>query len=453
MRATPPIFLAAFLAVVSLWSGSARAETFADGETVVFLGDSITHGRLYHSMIYDYYLTRFPERKIHFVNAGIAGDSAGGALGRLEEDVISKHPTSVVIMLGMNDVGRSNYVANPTAQQLASQAGALERYRSNMDTLLGRLRAETDAKLIVMTPSPFDQTAVMERENQPGCNDALAKCGQIGRELAAKHGATVFDLHGPMTAFNLERQKSDPAYTIIGSDRVHPGLPGNLLMARLFLNEQQAPALVSKVTFDAGSGKATETKNATVSGGKGGPDGWSFTVAENALPWPINPEAAPLLEFVPLEKELNQEILRVTGLGEGAYVLKIDGEEVARHTAAEWAEGINLAMNPATPQAKQAAEVAKINEKRRSAEVRLRGYACVRWFLGHQKIDADNLDAVRAFLKENEGKEGYYLNQVPTYLAEWEDRGEVQAMVQDLEKKAWDARKPVEHAYELRRDS
>ena len=114
-----------------------------------------THGRQYHGMIYAYYLTRFPDRTIHFVNAGIAGDSAGGALGRLGEDVLSKSPSTVVVMLGMNDVGRANYVTNPTAKQREAQARALERYRANMDKLLGRLRAETSARFVLMTPSPF----------------------------------------------------------------------------------------------------------------------------------------------------------------------------------------------------------------------------------------------------------------------------------------------------------
>ena len=227
------------LAIASLLSGSVRAELFKDGETVCFLGDSITHGREYHSMIYAYYLTRFPDRTIHFVNAGISGDSAGGALGRLDDDVISKSPSTVVVMLGMNDVGRGNYVANPTEKQLAAQVAALDRYRANMDKVLGRLSSETSAGFMLMTPSPFDQTCVNQRgNNQPGCNDGLAKCAEIVRQLAAKYHAEVIDLHGPMTAFNLEHQKSDPTYTLIGPDRVHPGPPGNLMMAWLFLKAQ-----------------------------------------------------------------------------------------------------------------------------------------------------------------------------------------------------------------------
>jgi lysophospholipase L1-like esterase len=62
------------LALVAL---AARGELFNDGETVCFLGDSITHGGRFHRYVSDYYLTRFPTRTVRFVNAGVSGDSAG----------------------------------------------------------------------------------------------------------------------------------------------------------------------------------------------------------------------------------------------------------------------------------------------------------------------------------------------------------------------------------------
>lgn len=85
------------LVVFGVWllGSSARAEMFKDGETVCFLGDSITAGGRYYNVISDYYLTRFPERTIRFVNAGRSGDSAGGSLKRLQEDVIEKKPASL----------------------------------------------------------------------------------------------------------------------------------------------------------------------------------------------------------------------------------------------------------------------------------------------------------------------------------------------------------------------
>jgi len=125
-----------FIALLTLMSallvqGSARGQLFEDGETVCFLGDSITHVGTYHSMVCAYYLTRFPDRTIRFVNAGVAGDTAGGALGRLKEDVISRKPTSVAVMFGMNDVGRGNYVISPNEKRLAARERSLTRYRGN----------------------------------------------------------------------------------------------------------------------------------------------------------------------------------------------------------------------------------------------------------------------------------------------------------------------------------
>ena len=52
-------------------AGACVAEPFRDGDTVVFFGDSITHGGLYHKYIVDFYRTRFPERKIRFEYYGV----------------------------------------------------------------------------------------------------------------------------------------------------------------------------------------------------------------------------------------------------------------------------------------------------------------------------------------------------------------------------------------------
>lgn len=90
-----------------------RAEPFKDGETVCFIGDSITHGGPYHAFIRAYYLTRFPDQTIQFVNAGTSGETAGGGAARFDEDVLPYRPTSAVVMFGMNDVNRGAYVANP----------------------------------------------------------------------------------------------------------------------------------------------------------------------------------------------------------------------------------------------------------------------------------------------------------------------------------------------------
>src|SRR6186713_1272619 len=86
-------------------SSTARADEFAlrDGDTVVFLGDSITAARTYGKLIENYTLLRFPDRKVRFVNAGVGGDTAAGGLKRLDRDVFAHKPTVLVVAYGVND--------------------------------------------------------------------------------------------------------------------------------------------------------------------------------------------------------------------------------------------------------------------------------------------------------------------------------------------------------------
>ena len=321
-----------------------------------------------------------------------------------------------------------------------------------MEKLVGRIRSEGgDPRLLFITPSPFDQTAVNDRNNnQPGCNDGLGKCATLVRELAGKNNATVVDFHSPMTAFNLERQKSDPSYTIVGPDRIHPGAAGHLMMAWLFLRSQGAPALVSKVTVDVAKLHITECENATVSDFATKDGIWSFTLLEKSLPFPVDDAAKPLLAALPIERELNQETVAATGLSSGSYELLIDGAVTGRYTAEELAKGVNLAFNAASPQVKQAQAVAKLNETRRSTECVLRNYAAVRWFLKHRQVNPDDLAAVTTFAETKMSKTGFYEGMVANYVENWSKRSDVAAKVASIEQALFIARKPVSHVYVLR---
>ena len=54
-----------------------------NGDTLVFLGDSITHQVLYTQYVEDYYYTRYPNRRIRFHNAGVSGGI--GAIETLDD--------------------------------------------------------------------------------------------------------------------------------------------------------------------------------------------------------------------------------------------------------------------------------------------------------------------------------------------------------------------------------
>ena len=96
--------LLALLAVTALIRPATAAEfAIHDGDQVVFLGDSITDQRLYTTVIEAYTLTRFPQWKLSFRNAGQPGGTAQSELGTVSRDVLPLKPTFATIDFGMND--------------------------------------------------------------------------------------------------------------------------------------------------------------------------------------------------------------------------------------------------------------------------------------------------------------------------------------------------------------
>lgn len=83
-----------------------QAADFAlrDGDTLTFLGDSITAARGYTKIVEHYTIMRFPDRQVRFINAGQGGDTANGSLHRLDRDVFSKGTTVLTVAFGINDI-------------------------------------------------------------------------------------------------------------------------------------------------------------------------------------------------------------------------------------------------------------------------------------------------------------------------------------------------------------
>ena len=82
------------------------------GETIICFGDSLTSGYgASAGQDYPAQLSRLLDRPV--INAGVAGDTTGRALQRLEQDVLSRSPRIVLITLGGNDL--KNRIPSETA--------------------------------------------------------------------------------------------------------------------------------------------------------------------------------------------------------------------------------------------------------------------------------------------------------------------------------------------------
>jgi lysophospholipase L1-like esterase len=330
------------------------------GDRVVFYGDSITDQRLYTLYVETYVLTRFPKLDASFVHSGWGGDRVSGGGGgaidaRLERDVIPYQPTVMTIMLGMNDGGYR-----------AFDEGIFAKYTQGYQHIVESVqKAFPQIHFTLIQPSPFDD--VTRPPNfEGGYNAVLIRYGEWVKDYAQRVGATVADLNTPVVAVLEKAKAADPklAQRIL-PDRVHPGPDGHLIMAEAILKAWNAPATVTAVEINGAKKRVVHATNTEIDGLASHAGILTWKQTDNALPMPYdpsNPVTALVMRCSDFIQALNQEPLRVTGLKAEHYSLKIDDETIGTFTAAQLAEGINLA-ELSTPMSKQAMTVETLTEK------------------------------------------------------------------------------------------
>jgi lysophospholipase L1-like esterase len=331
------------LALVSLLVSTAlsHADEFAikDGDTVVFLGDSITAARIYGKVIEDYTLLRFPGRHVHFINAGIGGDTAAGGLKRLERDVFARHATLVTVAYGVNDIGWGAW---------ADEA----HKKTYLDAVRGIVLACKQHGVRVYLCS----AAITAADPNKSENDFLQKMCDEGMKLARELGGGAIDVQRTMRTiqkriWQANAQVADKSKwtTLHAADGIHLNELGQLAMAFAILKGLGAPADVSSARLDARGPRLLEARGCTVTDLVRKGDTLEFTRLDEGLPLNNGLFFALQFRFIPIPDELNRYLLSVEGLSEGRYEVSADGRSVGTFTARELAGGVNIASTTPDP--------------------------------------------------------------------------------------------------------
>jgi len=125
---------------------------FHAGDRVAFVGNSITDGGHYHSYIWLYYMTHFPNMRITCFNAGIGGDAIDQIYNRFDDDVFGKNPTVLTLTWGMNDSGYFEwYRADGQAFMDKRIEGSYKYYGMLEDKLKSRPDKKRSLSLVRLT--------------------------------------------------------------------------------------------------------------------------------------------------------------------------------------------------------------------------------------------------------------------------------------------------------------
>ena len=186
-----------------------------DGDTLAFLGDSITQFGQQNSDGYVNLVLRALDAegvKVKPVKAGISGHKSDQMLARLDGHVLRHRPQWMTLSCGVNDVWHQD----------RGKGVLLEDYKKNIAAILDKCAA-SNCTVIVLTSTMFEKPQMEKDPHNVKINDYNAWL----LAEAKRRGLPVADLNAAM----WDAHKADPTVKLT-RDGVHMSPAGDRLMAR-----------------------------------------------------------------------------------------------------------------------------------------------------------------------------------------------------------------------------
>ncbi len=188
---------------------------------IVFFGDSITQAGVqpggYITMLGLMLKEEVLSDQYQLTGAGIGGNKVYDLYLRMDDDVLSKNPTTVVIWVGVNDVWHKRSFGTGTDA---------DKFEQFYNAIIKKLQSK-NIKVLICTPAAIGEKTDFSNE----LDGDLNKYSNIIREIARKNNCRLIDLRKSFLAYNLANNPDNKAKEILTSDGVHLNEKGNRLVA------------------------------------------------------------------------------------------------------------------------------------------------------------------------------------------------------------------------------
>jgi lysophospholipase L1-like esterase len=189
-------------------------------QKIVFFGDSITQAGVspngYITVLGNMIAQKGLKDQYELVGAGISGNKVTDLYLRLEDDVLAKNPTTVVIWIGVNDVWHKK-------MGTGTDAAKFEQF---YNAILKKLQAK-NIKVVMCTPATIGEKTDFSNE----LDGDLNKYANMVRSIAAQNNCALIDLRKAFLAYNLANNTANNDKGILTADGVHLNDKGNMLVA------------------------------------------------------------------------------------------------------------------------------------------------------------------------------------------------------------------------------
>ena len=198
-----------------------------DGETMLFIGDSITDcgrraaeaplGNGYVRVFTEIATAQFPERKIAYINRGIGGNRVTHLHDRWREDVIDHAPDKLSIKIGINDLH--------SVLREAEDAVPPARFEELYDAILDTTQREIGCPIVLITPF-YISTDTSGETFQSEVMALIPEYIGIVEKMSEKYGTKLLRLHDLFQA-HLKYRGSET----FCPEPVHPNRTGHFIIA------------------------------------------------------------------------------------------------------------------------------------------------------------------------------------------------------------------------------
>ena len=196
-------------------------------QKIIFFGDSITNQGVrpggYITLLQDRIQKEGNAGSYELIGAGIGGNKVTDLYLRLEKDVLSKKPSTVVIWIGVNDVWHKRSHGTGTD---------LNKFPGFYSAMIEKIQ-ENGAKVILCTPAVIGERTDHSNEQDGDLN----QYSNVIRSLAKKHNTGLIDLRKLFLDYNLANNPQNKESGILTTDRVHLNAAGNKLVADAMARE------------------------------------------------------------------------------------------------------------------------------------------------------------------------------------------------------------------------
>ena len=198
-----------------------------ENEHIIFFGDSITELGIkpngYISLIQDSLDIMYPDLNIETIGAGISGHKVPDLDNRLERDILSKNPSTVIIYIGINDVWHSIL---PSLQGTPK-----DQYESGLHHIIKAIKS-IDARIILCTPSVIGE----KYDGSNMLDTLLDDYAEISRQIAIKENIELCDLRKEFKKFLCENNRDNLEKGILTYDGVHLSDMGNKIVSEMLID-------------------------------------------------------------------------------------------------------------------------------------------------------------------------------------------------------------------------